>query len=196
MHSRDARSSATIATAVSLQQLCSALTIVFVELALVALACGVLYLAALVALRAAPIPTRYAEWRGVAKLRLRKLLIALGVALVAVVLASNAYLVLGGLDPREETLRLVRSVPTATWMALEIGLAKLALAIGGFLVAKRFLRRLLRRTEQAARRWHHLKDNDRSTAGLPRFQPRHRQRRLAAAGRLRVGDAAAAAQRH
>ena len=90
MHSGDARSSATITPAVSVQQFSSALTIVIVELALAAIVCGVLYLFALLALRAAPIPTRYAEWRGVATLRLRKLLIALGVALVAVVLAANA----------------------------------------------------------------------------------------------------------
>ncbi len=166
MHSGDARSSATITPAVSLQQFSSALTIVIVELALAAIVCGVLYLFALLALRAAPIPTRYAEWRGVATLRLRKLLIALGVTLVAVVLAANAYLVLGGLDPREQTLRLVRSIPPARWIAIGIGLAKLALAVGGFLIARRVLRRLLRRAEQAANRWHHLKDSDRSTAGL------------------------------
>jgi len=139
---------------------------VVVELALAAIICGALYLVALVALRGAPIPKRYAEWRGVAKLRLRKLVIALGVALVAVVLAANAYLVLGGLEPREQTLRLIRSIPPATWMAIGIGLAKLTLAIAAFLVAKRGLRRLLRRAEQAAGRWHHLKDTDRSTAAL------------------------------
>ena len=139
-------------------------SIITVELASAALVCGIVYVLALVALRA--IPTTYADWRRIAAVNVRNLLIGSFAVLVVLVIGVNASLLLRGLDLRDQTVGFIRSIPSTIWIAIAAGLGKLTLAIAGFLIGARLLRRVLAGVEAVATRWKPLSDDERSVAVL------------------------------
>jgi small-conductance mechanosensitive channel len=136
------------ALAPSLAHILSALPVIAIELALVALVCGGLHVLMLLLLRAAPIPPGRSEWRDLAKVRTRSVLFSLLLAMVSGVLLANGYLLARGVDVPQYTPVLIRSITPDTWIALARAVAKLALAIVALLVGIRVLRRLLRATER------------------------------------------------
>jgi small conductance mechanosensitive channel len=136
------------ALAPSLAHILSALPVIAIELALVALVCGGLHVLMLLSLRAAPISPGRSEWRDLAKVRTRSVLFSLLLAMVSGVLLGNGYLLARGVDVPQYTAVLIRSITPDTWIALARAVAKLALAIVALLVGIRVLRRLLRATER------------------------------------------------
>ena len=148
----------------------SSVLLVTVELGAAALACGILYVLARVALRA--IPNTCDDWRSVAAIKIRNLLIGFFAALVGVAIAANGYLLFRGVDPGDQTVGFIRSIPSTIWRAIATGLGKVTLALAGFLIATRLLWRLLQGVEKVVTRWHHLRDDERSVAVL--FRGLHR----------------------
>jgi len=144
----------------------SAAAVVGVELAAVTLVCGGLHVLALFLLRAVPMSSSTAEWHRMAKSKIKGLLIVSFVVVALVVIASNGYLVVRGLDPKEETQTLIRSIPPRIWNAIGTGLVKLTLVSGAFLVVIRLLRRSLRRIERSVDRWDPVRDDDQNLASL------------------------------
>ena len=132
----------------SLAHILSALPVIAIELAAVALVCGGLHVLMLLLLRAAPIPPGRSEWRDLAKVRTRYILFSLLLAMMSGVLLANGYLLARGVIVPQYTADLIRSITPATWMALVRAVAKLAVAIVALLVGIRILRRLLRATER------------------------------------------------
>src|SRR5262245_33963960 len=105
----------------------SSVFLVTVELGAAALACGLVYVLARVALRA--IPKTYDDWHSVAAVKFRNLLIGFFAALVGVVIAANGYLLFRGVDPGDQTVGFIRSIPSTMWKAIATGLGKLTLAL-------------------------------------------------------------------
>ena len=150
----------------NLARILSALTVITIEVAAIAVMCAALYGVLAVLVRAAPIPASRPEWRRSASLRARNLVLALGLALGAGVFAVNGYLFVRGGDVRQITLDLVRSVGSATSTALAAALARLALAIVVLIIVTRINRRALRAVQRWLNRWDRLGDNNRSLATL------------------------------
>jgi small-conductance mechanosensitive channel len=135
-------------TASQLARILSALPVVAIELAGVAALCAGLYAVMILLLRAAPIPPERPEWRDLARLRTRHILVSLLLAMVTGVLCANGYLLARGVDVPRYTADLIRSIPADTWITLTRALPKLALAVGGLLIVIRLSRRVLRATER------------------------------------------------
>ena len=84
----------------NLAQMLSALTVVTVEIAAVALVCGAVYGPLFAVLRASPVPGARHEWRAVARVKARGLLLVLALAMAVGVLSATSattVLVLGSL---------------------------------------------------------------------------------------------------
>jgi moderate conductance mechanosensitive channel len=148
-------------------QILSALLVVALEIAVVALVCGTLYvLTRLIVLRAMANRTGLAEWRQAAMVKARNLLLAVFFLLAAGLLTYNAWLVVRGVSVRERTLAVIGSMTAARGVAIGLALAKLALATVALVATTRLLRRLLRALERTIGRWAHLRDNNRSLEPL------------------------------
>ena len=132
----------------SFARVLSALPVVAIELAVVAALCGALYALLIMLLRAAPMPADRPEWRTIARLRTRHVLISLLLAMVTGVLVLNGYLLARGVEVPRYTADLIASITVDSWAALGRALGKLALAIVGLLLVIRVSRRLLRTTER------------------------------------------------
>jgi small conductance mechanosensitive channel len=153
---------ATSETLPLLARILAALTVIAIELVIVAAMCTGLYWITMTVLRAAPIPTNRPGWREVGKLRARYILLATAVALGAGVLGANGYLLVRGVDVSRYTADLAGSITPDAWIVLARALGKLALAILGLLVVSRLVRRPLRAVERLLNRWHLLGDSGRS----------------------------------
>lgn len=130
----------------------SALSVIAIELALVAAVCGSVYGVMLLLLRAAPVPAERPEWRHIAKLRTGHIVLSLLLAMVTGILCANGYLLVRGIDVPRYTTDLIRSITAETWIALRDALAKLALAIVVVVVAIRVIRWALHATERTFKR--------------------------------------------
>jgi small conductance mechanosensitive channel len=150
----------------NLARILSALAVIAIEVAAVAVLCAALHGVLMVLVRAAPIPASRPEWRRLARLRARNIVLAVALALAAGVLVVNGYFFVTGVDVRRHTAELVRSVGTTSWRALPTAIARLALAIVALMVAIGIGRRLLRATQRSLNRWDQLRDNNRSLAKL------------------------------
>jgi moderate conductance mechanosensitive channel len=150
----------------NLARMLSALTVIAVEIAAVALLCAALYGLLIALLRTAPgTPARQA-WRGIVRLKARRILVALGLAMAAGVLCVNGFWFVRGADVQRHTLELVRSLGAGTSPITAAALTRLALAILAVIVAIRVARGLLRAAEQWLTRWEQLGDDNRSLATL------------------------------
>ncbi len=149
--------------AVDLQRVSSALVVVSIELATAALLCIAIYALALVALRVMPVRTsRASEWRGVARIKARNLLLTLFFVLFVAAVSYNGWLVARGVDVRAYTADLARSITVNTWKGVASSLAKLGLAVAGLLAATNLMRRAFRAAERTVGRWDWLKDPNQS----------------------------------
>jgi small conductance mechanosensitive channel len=144
--------------------LMSSVLIIAAELCGIALLYGILYALAQLLLRA--IPAAYADQRRAAAASFRTVLIVSFTALGALAIAGNVYLLVRGIDPAAQTSRFIRSIPTNTWNAIGIGLAKLALAAAGLLAAARLVRRVLGGLEKALTRSEAVNDIGRRIIGV------------------------------
>jgi moderate conductance mechanosensitive channel len=151
-----------------LQRILSGFVVIGVEIALLAFICAALYFATTAAIsRAATVRGGApATWSARAKARARTLLLASFFLLVAGLLLYNGWLIARGVDVGTHTVALIRSIDAGTWWAIGVALAKLAIAVGGLVIATRLLRRLLRSAERAINRWDQNKSNDQSLAAL------------------------------
>jgi moderate conductance mechanosensitive channel len=149
-----------------LTRILSALTVIVVEVVVVSIVCASLYGLIVLLLRAAPVPARRPQWRGVARLRARNILLALLLAMAAGVLCVNGYMLARGVDVSAYTVDLIRSITAQTWIALATALGKLALAIAGLLIVRGIVHRLLHAAERMVNRWDHLSENNQSLAAL------------------------------
>jgi moderate conductance mechanosensitive channel len=143
-----------------------ALSVVAIELAVVAAVCGSLYGLMLLLLRAAPIPADRPEWRDIARLRTRQVVLSLLLAMVTGILCANIYLLVRGVDVPRYTTDLIGSITAETWIALRNALAKLALAILVLLVAIRVVRRVLHAAERTLRQPEPTGDREASLSAL------------------------------
>jgi moderate conductance mechanosensitive channel len=146
--------------AIDLQRAASALAVVSVELAAAALLCTASYVLALLALRAIPARIgRASDWRGAARIKARKILLALCLLLCVAVLGYNGWLVVRGVSVAGHTAALARSITAETWKELASTLAKLSLAVAALLLAIRLIRRAVRAAARIISRWDWLKDH-------------------------------------
>src|SRR5262245_36420799 len=153
-----------------LQRILSTLIVIAVELALVALVGVAVYGLVALLLRSAPKSMGRPEWRAVAKLKARRILLALALALVTGVLCVNGVLIARRVDVYASTMTLVRSITADTWISLAIALGELALTTLALLIAIPLLRRLLRTGEQTLNRWGRLGDNENLVALFAGFE--------------------------
>jgi moderate conductance mechanosensitive channel len=137
----------------NLARILSALTVIAVELIVVAVGCAALYAVAVVLLRTLRLPAIRPEWRGIARLKARRILFATSLALAVGVLGANGYLLVRGADVPRHTADLLRSITADFWIALATAAARLTLAILGLLVIKRLLHRVLQIAERTLNRW-------------------------------------------
>lgn len=151
----------------TLAQFFSTLAVVAIELVAVAAVCVGLYAVLTLLLRAAPIPVVGREWRGSATLRARAFLFSSMLVAAVGVLAFNGYLVVRGVDVYAYTVNLLRSITADRWIALTTALGQLGLAILGFRVLVRLVRRqLVPYARRMLNRWDRLEENDKSLATL------------------------------
>jgi moderate conductance mechanosensitive channel len=150
------------------QRILSGFVVVGVEIALVALVCAALYAVttAVISRAATMRGGQPATWSARAKTRARTLLLASSFLLLAGLLLYNGWLIAHGVDVGTYTIALIRSVDAAAWWAIGVAVVKLAIAVGGLVIATRLLRRLLRSAERAINRWDHIKSNNQSVAAL------------------------------
>jgi small-conductance mechanosensitive channel len=149
-----------------LARILSALSVIAIELAVVATVCGSLYGVMLLFLRAAPIPADRPEWRDIAKLRTRHIVLALLLAMVTGILCANGYLLVRGVDVPRYTTDLIRSITAETWIALTNALAKLALAILVLVGAIRVVRWVLHAAERTLRHREPSRNREASLSAL------------------------------
>jgi small conductance mechanosensitive channel len=142
------------------------LAVIAIELVAVAIVCFGLYALLAVLLRVARIPVVGPEWRRIAKLRARTILLSSLLAMAVAVVGFNAYLILRGVDVPTHTVNLLRSITASTWIALSTALVKLGAAILGLLVVRRLVRRLLASARRRLNRWDQLEENNKSLTGL------------------------------
>ena len=150
----------------NLARILSALAVIAIEIAAVALVCGVLYGLFSVILRTVPGLATKQEWRGVVRLKARYLMLALALAMAVGVLSVNGYWFVRGVDVQRHTLDLARSFGAGTWTTIVAALGRLALAVVALLVVSRIARRVLRAAQRWLNRWARLDDNNRSLATL------------------------------
>ena len=150
----------------NLAQMLSALTVVAVEIAAVALVCGAVYGLLFAVLRASPVPGAGHGWRAVARVKARGLLLVLALAMAVGVLLVNGYWFVRGVDVQRHTVDLLRSISAGTWTVMVAALSRLALAVVALLVAIRVARRLLRTAQRWLSRWGQHDDSNRSLATL------------------------------
>ncbi|HEY7448404.1 MAG TPA: mechanosensitive ion channel family protein [Vicinamibacterales bacterium] len=144
----------------------SIVIVVGVELVIALLLCATVYALVQLAVRLMPGLSAHPEWRRLAAVKARNVLIACVVALSTGIIVLNSFIVLRGLDPVGYTLGLIRSIAPTTWTAFGVGAATLAAATIGLHLVTRILRRLLHLTERTLNSWDHLKDNNQSVAVL------------------------------
>jgi small conductance mechanosensitive channel len=144
----------------------SAVSVIAIELAVVAGVCGSLYGVMLMLLRAAPIRAGRSEWRDIARLRTRHIVLSLLLAMVTGILCANGNLLVRGVDVPRYTMDLIRSITAETWIALRNAIAKLALAILVLLVAIRVVRWVLRAAERTLRQRQPTPDREASLSAL------------------------------
>jgi moderate conductance mechanosensitive channel len=149
-----------------LQQILTALVVIALELLVVALVCGLLYGGVMILVRTIAARMKRQEWQRIVTVKARNLLLVLCLALAAVVIIYNGWLLARGVDVRARTTTLIRSVTPDMWIAAGMALAKLALAVAGIIVVTRLLRRLAGALEKRINRWDHLRDNNKSLAAL------------------------------
>jgi small-conductance mechanosensitive channel len=149
-----------------LQQILTALIVIALELLVVALVVSLLYGGVMILLRAIAVRMNRQEWQRIVTVKARNLLLVLCLALAAVVITYNGWLLARGIDVKARTLTLIRSVTTDMWIAAGVALAKLVLAVAGLIVVTRLLRRLAGALEKRINRWDHLRDNNKSLAAL------------------------------
>jgi small-conductance mechanosensitive channel len=143
----------------------SSLVVVSLELAFVAVICGVVYaVSKAILVRSALGRGSLAVWSATAIVKTRKALIVVAILLTAGVLAFNGWLFARRLDVMPYTAALVRSIDSSTWLALMAALGKLALGIVGLVVATRAVRWALESAERAINRWDRIQSNNESLA--------------------------------
>ena len=149
------------------QRVLSGFVVVGVEIALVALVCAALYaVTTAVISRAATMRGGEPATWSAAKARARTLLLASSFLLLAGLLLYNGWLIAHGVAVGTHTVALIRSVDAAAWWAIGVAVVKLAIAVGGLVIATRLLRRLLRSAERSINRWDHIKSNNQSVAAF------------------------------
>ena len=153
---------------VSLRDIAANLTLVGVELVLLAGLAGAVYLAAMWTIERIGRLTPRARRESIATLqrRLRPFLIALYVLLATVIVAYNGWLISRGADVFSSTVALLRAGGASLGMGLAIGMATLAAATVGVALATRGVHRGLRAIEDALNEWDQLRDNDQSLGVL------------------------------
>jgi small-conductance mechanosensitive channel len=150
----------------NLARILSALTVIAVEIVVVAVLCGALYGVTVVLLRTLPLPAVRPEWRGIARLKARRILFATSLALAVGVLCANGYLLLRRVDVARYTADLIQSITADFWIALASAAARLTLAILGLLVIKRILHRLLQAAARTLTRWDPIAASNQSLTRL------------------------------
>ena len=115
---------------------------------------------------------RIADSGRIVRLRLRRFLIVISVALTALILIYNGWLIAGGVNGWTHTARLLETVDRDVWMRVAIALAKVIGATLAVSLAIAAGRRVLRVVERHVTGWSHLEAHAptvRSTfAGLER----------------------------
>jgi moderate conductance mechanosensitive channel len=150
------------------QHIVSALLVVGVELAAIALVVGTLYfLTTRLLLRlGSRRESASSEWRSVAKAKARTILLVAAFLLAAAVLAFNGWLLARGIDARTHSVARFGSITAERWTAIAVALGKLLMAAAALFLGTRLMRRLLRYAEQALHRWHQPTALDHSVAKL------------------------------
>ena len=150
----------------NLARFLSALTVVAAEIAAVVLLCFGAYGVLIALLRTTPGTGARLEWRGILRLKARRILLAAGLAMAAVVLCVNGFWFVRGIDVQRHTMELLRSLTDGTSPITAGALTRLALAALGTIVVIRVARWLLRGAERRLRRWDQLGSDNRSLATL------------------------------
>src|SRR5262249_26986418 len=133
--------SRSLAHAVDLQRISSALVVASLEFAAAMLVCLVMYGLVLAAIHVAPIRiSGTSDWRCAATKNARRILLASCFLSFVVVFAYTGWLVARGVDVPADTANLLRSI---IWMDLARSIARLGLAVVGLLVALGLTRRAL-----------------------------------------------------
>jgi len=141
----------------------SGLLIIVLEIGVVALVCGVLYLLTAAALsRISARRPGLTNWASLARRRARNILIGLSVLLGLVILGYNGWLMSRGVDAKLHTAALIESIDRGTWIALALACAKLTLSAIGLVIASRLLRRVLHAAERAINQWDRVNTNNAS----------------------------------
>jgi len=147
------------------QRILSGLLVVALEVSLIAVIVGVLYVAATVVLsRLAARNRSRTAWISAARVRTRRLLVSALFLLIAGVLVVNAGLLVWGVDLQSSVLDPIVSVTAERRSAMVAALGKLVLAAVALFVLTRPLRRIFAAAETAINRWGQLKANSESLA--------------------------------
>jgi small conductance mechanosensitive channel len=150
----------------------STLFLIAIELATAAVVALVVYVC-VVALRRRVGRTWMAEYDAVRATMNRatfRLPIGIFLALAAVALLYNGWLIASGLDPRTRTTALLSSITVDRWQTLGLGVGKIALATLALLIGTRIVHKMLDALQGAASRRDDFKDRnlDKLFSGLDR----------------------------
>ena len=150
----------------TLARMLSALAVAALEIAAVLVLCLGAYGVLIAVLRTTPGSGARPGWRGTLRLKARRILLAAGLAMAAVVLSVNGFWFVRGFDVQRRTLERLRSRTDGTSPITVGALTRLALAMLAAIAVIGVTRRLLRGAERRLSRWDRPGGDNRSLATL------------------------------